>query len=52
MFQWSVDFFFVVIEGDDVSRFWGRWVFSLVFGGLVVGDGYKVCFDSCIKGVR
>ena len=52
IFQWLVELCFVVIEGDDIRRLFGRWVVALIFGGLVLGDGCEVCFDICMEGGR
>ena len=50
VFDWAMEFCFVVVEGDDVRRFFGRWVVVFIFGGLVLGDGYEVCFNGCMYG--
>ena len=52
MFQWSVEFYFVVIEGDDIRRFFCWRVGALVFGGLMVTDGCEVYFDICMDEYR
>ena len=49
VFEGTVDFCFVVVEGDDVRRFFGRWIVVLIFGGFVLSDGYEIYFDSCME---
>ena len=39
VFEGVMDYSFVVVEGDNVRRFFGSWVVVLVFGGLVLSDG-------------
>ena len=49
MFQGTMKFCFVVVEVNDVERFFGRWAVALVFSGLVLDDECEGYFDSFIK---
>lgn len=48
--QCAVVFCLVVVQCDDVKWFFVWWIVTLVCDGLVVGNRYKVCLDSCKQG--